>query len=317
MHKQKKKRQHFVWRKYLRKWASNEKIFCLMGERIFETDLMNVAQEKYFYELKELTGQEISFLKALIEKDNSPMIRKLNHGWIEFFDKVFDLKNRIDAHGVSHPEIDKMFDVLICNFEEDLHCSIESEGNELLESLYKKDLSFYDNDDRLISFLFFICQQYFRTQRISSNVKSAIGNFKGFNIDAMWAVLRHTCATSVGVSLYRDREEFHPVIIENKSDFPFVTGDQPVINTYAVGLDLEEEPEDLEFYYPLTPSIALLLTKKEKYRAQSAIPITKSEVMEYNRYIHGQSGKQIYGSNRNVLEEILRDWQSGPPEAKV
>jgi hypothetical protein len=98
---------------------------------------------------------------------------------------------------------------------------------------------------------------------------------------------------------------------------PFVTGDQPVINTYAVGLDLEEEPEDLEFYHPLTPAIALLLTRKERYRAQSAFPVTESEVMEYNRYIRGQSGKQIYGSTRDVLEQILRDWQSGPPEAKI
>ena len=307
MHIENKKRQHFVWRKYLRKWAINEKIFCLMGERIFEGGLMNIGQEKYFYKLKELTDQEISFLKALVESDNRPMIRKLNRGWIDFFNKVFEFKKLIDSKGISHPEIDKMFDTIICNYEEDFHCSIESEGVELLEMLYNKDLSFYNDDNMLISFLFFICQQYFRTQKLSSNVKNAIGSFKGLNIEAMWSVLRHTSATSVGFSLYQDRNKFRPVIIENKSDIPFITGDQPVINTYAIGLDLDEEPVDLEFYYPLSPAIALLLTGKDKYRAQTDIRATKSEVMKYNRYIRDQSGKQVYASSRDVLEKMLSE----------
>ena len=307
MHLEKKKKQHFVWRKYLRKWTTNEKIFCLMGENIFEAGLMNIGQEKYFYKLKELTDQEIFFLKAVIEKHNIPMIREINHGWIDFFNKLFEFKKLLDSKGISHPEKDKMFDVFICNYEEDFHCKIESNGAEFLEMLYDKDLSFYNDDSRLISFLFFICQQYFRTQNISSNVKNAIRSFNGFNIEAMWSVLRHISATSVSFSLYQDREKYRPVIIENKSDIPFITGDQPVINTFAVGLDLNKEPIDLEFYYPLTPSIALLLTCKDRYRTIYDISATKSDVIKYNRYIRDQSGKQVYASSREVLEKMLSE----------
>lgn len=215
MHKEKKKRQHFVWRKYLRAWAESDSIYCLMGDKIFKSGLMGVGQERYFYRLKELTKEEITFLKALIDQDNRPMIRQLNHGWIDFFNQVFEIKGRVNEHGISHPEIDQMLDVLVHNFEEDFHSKIESDTIKFLDQLYSRYLSFYDDEDELISFLFFICQQYFRTQKISNRVYEAIGPFKGFNVDAMWAVLRHTSATSVGFSLYQDREKYRPVLIEN------------------------------------------------------------------------------------------------------
>lgn len=307
LHEEKKKRQHFVWRKYLRKWASNGRIFCLMGERVFETGLMSIAQEKYFYELKELSEQEISLLKAVIECDSRPMIRRLNHNWIELFDNVFRLKRQLGVEGIASLEIDKMLDTLICNLEEDFHCSIESEGDEFLELLYNRDLSFYDDDERLMSFLFFICQQYFRTQNVRHNVTSLISesnSFKDVNIDAMWSVLRHVCATSFGCSLYQERDRFRLIMVENNSGLPFITGDQPVINTHAVGLRLEEEPEEVELYYPITPSIALLLTGRGEYHAKKYVPANETDVWKYNKYIFDQSGKQVYSSSRDALERM-------------
>ncbi len=277
-----------------------------MEDRIFKSGLMGVGQEKYFYKLNELSNEEILFLKALLEKDQRPMIRQLNHGWIDFFNKVFEIKNQINQRGISDPEIDDMLDVMICNVEEDLHCNIESEGGIFLDKLYRKDVSFYEDDDELISFIFFICQQYFRTQKINNNMRESLGSFKGFNLDAMWPVLRHTSATSVGFSLYQDRAKFRPILIENTSKFPFITGDQPIINTHAVGLELEEIPEELEFYYPLTPSLAFLLTDNPKYQGETLISASEADVIKYNACIHQQSGRQVYASKREPLELLLK-----------
>jgi len=302
---QKKKRQHFVWRKYLKAWSENDSIYCLMDGRVFKSGLMGVGQERYFYKLKELTEAEIKFIKALIDQDKRPMIRKLNHGWIDFFNQVFKIRDLLDSHGVSHPEADRMLDVLVHNFEEDFHGRIESDAIKFLEMLYRKDLAFYDDDDELIEFLFFICQQYFRTQNIDSKVRTAIGSFKGFNVDAMWAVLRHTSATSVGFSLYQDRADFRPVLIENTSNIPFVTGDQPIINTHAIGLSLEEIPSELEFYYPLTPKLALLLTSNPDLNRKGAVSVGEEKVYMYNKFIHSQAGKQVYSSEKDALEQLL------------
>ncbi|QNU63990.1 DUF4238 domain-containing protein [Vreelandella titanicae] len=302
---QKKKKQHFVWRKYLEPWSETDRIYCLMDGRIFKSGLMGVGQERYFYKLKELTEAEIKIIQAFIDQDKRPLIRKLNHGWIDFFNQVFKIRDLLDSHGVSHPEVDKMLDVLVHNFEEDFHGRIESDAIKFLEMLYRKDLSFYDDENELIDFLFFICQQYFRTQNIDSKVQAAIGSFNGFNIDAMWAVLRHTSATSVGFSLYQDRANFRPVLIDNTSNIPFVTGDQPVINTHAIGLSLEEIPSELEFYYPLTPKLALLLTSDPDLNRMGIISIGEEKVAMYNRFIHSQAGKQVYSSERAALEQLL------------
>jgi len=305
MHLEKKKKQHYVWRKYLKKWSEKDSIHCLMGQKVFNTGLMNVGQERYFYKLKELTSSEIKFLKLFINQSDRPLLRQLNHGWIDFFNQVHELRKKLDDHQTSHPELDKYFDVLICNFEEDYHCSIESKGDEFLERLYKHDLSFYSDDEKLISFLNYLCVQYFRTQRIAANISRNLNGFKGLNIEAMWSVLRHVCATNVGLSLYEERSLFSLVILENHTSTPFITGDQPVINIYAIGLQDEEIPEELELYYPLTPQSALLLTKNDKYKAHSVQAISEEDVLFFNKGIYDQSERQVYSACPKLLEMLI------------
>ncbi|MGL6498767.1 DUF4238 domain-containing protein [Aeromonas dhakensis] len=84
LHKKRKTKQHFVWRNYLRAWANNDIICCLMDNKIFESNLMGIGQKRYFYKLKELRTNEIEFLMALIEQDDRSIIRKLNGGWVNF-----------------------------------------------------------------------------------------------------------------------------------------------------------------------------------------------------------------------------------------
>lgn len=43
-------------------------------------------------------------------------------------------------------------------------------------------------------------------------------------------VLVHIYAVNVGYSLYADRERYKIALLENHSEVPFITADQPVIN---------------------------------------------------------------------------------------
>ena len=55
--------QHYVWRYYLRQWATNEQIICLRDRnKIFPVNLMKIAQEKLFYQFCE--SSETDFLIA-------------------------------------------------------------------------------------------------------------------------------------------------------------------------------------------------------------------------------------------------------------
>lgn len=64
-----KKRQHYVWRHYLRSWSENETIWTYFKEsnKIVRPGLMGIAQENYFYRLVDFTNSELAFLKKFIE----------------------------------------------------------------------------------------------------------------------------------------------------------------------------------------------------------------------------------------------------------
>ena len=56
------KKQHYIWRNYLRPWTDNNsttgRITCLRKNKIFPTSLMNIAHENYFYNIHALSDLE-------------------------------------------------------------------------------------------------------------------------------------------------------------------------------------------------------------------------------------------------------------------
>jgi hypothetical protein len=46
------RRQHYVWRAYLERWAVNGNVHCLRAGRVFCTDPGNLAVERDFHRLE-------------------------------------------------------------------------------------------------------------------------------------------------------------------------------------------------------------------------------------------------------------------------
>ncbi|PZV15926.1 MAG: hypothetical protein DCF20_09180 [Pseudanabaena sp.] len=97
LQKMKKKRHHYVWRDYLRAWSVNEFIWCYREGKIFNSNLMGVGQIKYFYKLKEMTVQDMEFIRMVAIEPCSPHLQELNEGWLNWFNYVFDLKKNIES----------------------------------------------------------------------------------------------------------------------------------------------------------------------------------------------------------------------------
>lgn len=133
------------------------------------------------------------------------------------------------------------------------------------------------------------------------NVKNAIGTQSVVDVEAVWSVLKYINTTNLAWAIYSEREDWHPVILESRENLEFVTGDQPVINMAAVGLELHEEPSGLELYYPISPRKALLITSEPKGFGGARRSISEREVEFYNRAIIDQSGKQVYGRTEALL----------------
>ena len=61
-------KQHYVWRQYLRNFChKKEFIYSLISSnKIVSTNLMNVAQERFFYKLHDINENDLSFLNEFL-----------------------------------------------------------------------------------------------------------------------------------------------------------------------------------------------------------------------------------------------------------
>jgi dethiobiotin synthetase len=98
---------------------------------------------------------------------------------------------------------------------------------------------------------------------------------------------------------------FKMLLILNRSKVPFITGDQPVINTFNRSKYSKELVEKLEFYYPVSPNIAILITDRQEYIDIDSLYLDESDMIhKYNSLIIEASHEQIYSNS----EEILKDY---------
>ncbi|NOS75740.1 MAG: DUF4238 domain-containing protein [Methyloglobulus sp.] len=95
------------------------------------------------------------------------------------------------------------------------------------------------------------------------------------------------------------------VLLKNNTSVEFITSDQPVINTYAIGFNETEAPEELELYYPVSPKLAILITNNIEIRNSNIVVPNINQVKNYNRMIIQQSHSQIFTSSKEALMQIL------------
>jgi Protein of unknown function (DUF4238) len=74
------------------------------------------------------------------------------------------------------------------------------------------------------------------------------------------------CAVTMGGSFFVSRRQFKILLIDNHTSVPFITSDQPIINMLANPTGFAV-PERVEFYYPLSPTRAMLYLEKDHPRS--------------------------------------------------
>lgn len=300
----KKRRHHYVWRNYLRAWSDSEQIWCLRDQKIFHSNLMNIGQERDFYRLKDLTYQEIEFIKLLIDSNQLEMIKKLNHGWIELFTGVFKIRGTVNNFGISNAEFEKEIEKQIINLGEDFHSEIEAGSIKFLDGMLINNTNFINDEEHVVDFIHYLCVQYFRTKNIKENAASAVEELDLLDVDKTWNILSNIFSTTLGWSIYSERTLWSAVILENHTNTSFLTGDQPIINTYAAFSNEVAAHNHLEFYYPLSPKKALLLTKRSEYQGMQCKELSETEVINFNNAIVDLAYEQIYAASKLQLNEV-------------
>lgn len=302
------KQQHYVWRHYLRSWADDEIIWAYFKRigKIEKSNLMGVAQERYFYKLIDLTESEELFLKKYIDENSPHAVKDLNFDFLRLFTSSHRLKIQFEENAsifVDKELFDKEIEEIEINLMERAHGKMESFGLKLLKFRTLDDLKTIENDDTLFEAVLFLCFQFVRTKNMKN---SALSYFNGKPSEELaqktWNILSYVTATSLAYNIAS-----HPnlkfVFVENKSTNFFITGDQPVFNLLGDKADENGNVLDLEFYYPITPNHALLVhfrsDQGDKFLNQSA---DENLIEHLNKKVFENSDFFVFANNKEQLE---------------
>lgn len=301
----KKNKQHYVWRFYLEAWADqNDLIFCYRKGKIFKPNIKDVAQQRNFYKLKELTAGDILLIKSFISK--SPKHLQKTHLLIlNIFIAPHKTKSFIESTGGGTGFITESLEVLINNMEEDLHAGIESSSTVYIESIRAEDVKFWENRQSRFSFLNYVALQLLRTKGVQDLLAQAIdiNQPDDRRLENALGVLRHIFALNVAHSLCED-PSYTIILLLNDSPVSFITSDQPVINTHSINTELLDAPTKFEIYYPVSPRKAVIITMNPEQFKSDTIFVTSEDVDRYNYFVIDRSHEQIFANSESQLSEL-------------
>lgn len=311
-----KKRQHYVWRYYLRAWAKDERIWTYFKElnKVQQPSLMAVGQEKYFYKLIDLADNEEQFLKKLIEHISPASVRELNLTFFDMFTSAYKLKKSLEKSSLNDTDKDKLakdIHLLENNLMEDAHCKIEALGRDLLNCKNIDELkTLADNEDEgLLDAIMFLSFQYFRT---SVRKKAVIEGFKNDLVHFQelakktWNIVSYCMSTKFARNISIDPKTRF-VFIDNQTDTGFITCDQPIFNMLADVVDENGDVTELELYYPLSPKTALIIHFRDDQTERFINEIIDVEKVEYlNGKVLEHADFFVFADNKEQLDKLIK-----------
>lgn len=294
------KKQHYVWRSYLRAWSLNDKIFAYLKNKdeIIYTDLMNLAQQRYFYKFNKFSKLEKEFLKHTCSEVKGPIRQMLDDLLFDLnlFNELKEIQEKITSN------ILEPLDELEKNGYEQLQGIIENQGKKIIACRTLEDLYFLEDDMSKFETLMFLCFQYFRTKKQKD---SQVENFKNeiLDIENIFSVLVIINSSKVAQNIFFDPKIRYILLEIINNEVYFIKGDQPVINLLAEEKDDNGYTKDLAFYYPIAPKYAIKIEFNNKGNKYQHICIDKEQVLILNNMIISESNEFIFSNSKDYLKK--------------
>lgn len=289
-----KKRQHYVYQKYLEPWTNKGQVWCLFNRtNANPVNTINIGQEKYFYQIKDFTAQDLSVAKQLVSHNKDSFYSSY---WVDFYDGLLKLQDY-----TKEPDNDKeLVEVIkrMCKqIEEEVNSGIENRLLPFLQKMLNKDLSFLKVDENKFMLCYCLMEQLSRTKMMKDIVMHGIQHIENCNFENVWSLVRHSYCGFIGFVLAV--QEMNYCLLNNPNN-NFITCDQPVISTK---FDLVDDVFDMEYYYPISPNLALFITKDKNYPNLSIKEVSCEEVEKFNLAMVCNSNFQLYGKTKEDIEK--------------
>ena len=300
-----KKLHHFVPRFYLDAWAMEGKVCCLQSGRVFQPNLRNVAAENHFYRLQELRPSDIAFVREEVINDSPERLKPTHERLLQQFVTPHAARAHYQRQSSVPAGLLAAINKDIAEANENLHAKIEQSFQPYLERLRSGDLSFLSGDTDGVLFYHGFAVQYTRTNH-RRRVERMMPAAKRAQYDRTANIITHMLALNLGYSLFNAHPRLTIMLMENDTEVPFITADQPVINIAAKFNDLAA-PATFEGYYPISPRKALLILESGSVFLPRTASVTAIDAHLWNLRIASRAYRQVFSRSRLELEAIRTD----------
>jgi hypothetical protein len=178
-----------------------------------------------------------------------------------------------------------------------------------IKNIYEQN-AYYD-------LLHYMIIQYFRTNKRINIIKETLKSLNNpvFKLDGITPTAHNIMFLlihyhSLNISDKLINGGYKIILLKNCTKVPFVTSDNPAVNSYANLIkDFGVQNIDLEIFFPLSPKLALLLTKicidKNYNKEKSELIIDSNEKVNYwNKLIFDESDRFIYSASLDNIKKF-------------
>lgn len=292
-------RQHQVQQKYLRAWGDPSQrlwVYRKKEEKLFLSKTTNVFAINEYYKLNPINEREKRYLLYWFEDAgltnfvaNNPILT-LDHVLLGMQDilgrwrEVENLKRDLFLHSIdvlifcaaaigviekSHIPVelyqtvnDRILRNIAMQSIETLYCAVEGSGMPAITKILDEENILEDDVWGLVNY---ISVQYFRTTLVGDVIENLV--LPGVEMKSIRSIQQLIMGLKFSNNM--NSRKNHIQLLENVTSVRFITGSQPVINSYATPGKM---PEMLQLFFPISPNRALLVTP-DKDR-----PFSKQEV---------------------------------------
>lgn len=295
-----KKKQHYVWKEYLKAWCSNGRInaYLKSSRKSISSNLEGVVQERYYYSLSEFTIEEEMILEEIVKRFTNPEVAEMNmelYRVVVSYSKINRELQKKDIAENLKKELYRKLKLLQKNAVEEIHTKIELLGKHLIKARSAEQLfPIFEEENRFVIFVF-ICTQYFRTKKMRLAYNGFVkdhSHLKEEYSDIISLVFSNSLAWSLA---YKNKCKI--VYLINETNIPFITADQPAVNLKKHKNNVHGNVGEFELYYPLTPKNAILIKIYQQENSIENYMVGYEEVAYYNKSIFDNSEEFAFATS--------------------